>query len=311
MNQPVSLPLALFGGGGIGLLFGVIMGTTVTPVIGVMLGALTTVLAGILGLNDGNFNNTKSARIGAFGLLCVAGAYMGLYVRSHNLLAPSLTELKQNYLNAGFTEEQALNFMVIKEFGMPLVDIEKNTNPVARSHHVSKSVELTESTPEVESQPEEVASVAQPSLNYSASALVQKQHSSLLFGAKVDVSGCDELSQTDNALPLEEVINNFELTGGEWDVLLTDILENVDEDDQKSALLLVKDAVCPLQEQEVTDCSLVNSTIIESPSEVTGTFKGVISEQWQEVVSKVAATELAPKHRSIAIQHIYRLLCND
>jgi hypothetical protein len=117
MNQNSGLKYAFYGGGGIGLLFGVIMGTSITPTVATVLGALVAILSAVLGLNDSQFTHAKAVRIGSFGLACVLGAYIGLYVRSHNLLSPSLASLKAQYLEIGSSEKQALQFITYKEFG--------------------------------------------------------------------------------------------------------------------------------------------------------------------------------------------------
>lgn len=214
------------------------MGTTSTPVIATMLGALTALLAGILGLNDNLFNNAKAMRIGGFGICCVLGAYLGLYVRSHNVLAPSLLELKQTYLAVGFSEQQALNFLAMKEFGVSLASLQQNEGKKSEGKPV-----LTQSEAEPASkpatQPIEVVSSQQ-----NAAQTLFKQHNSLLFSASVSVSGCDELVYTDDSLALDEVLNNFELTGGVWEKLVEQALEHVPEPEQKAWLLTIKQGVC-------------------------------------------------------------------
>lgn len=237
-----KLRFALFGGGGIGLLFGVIMGTTSTPVIATMLGALTAVLAGILGLNDNLFNNAKAMRIGGFGICCVLGAYLGLYVRSHNVLAPSLLELKQTYLAVGFSEQQALNFLAMKEFGVSLASLQQNEGKKSEGKPV-----LAQSDAQPASKSATQSVEVMPSQQNAAQTLF-KQHNSLLFSASVAVSGCEELVYTDDSLALDEVLNNFELTGGVWEKLAEQALEHVPEPEQKAWLLTIKQGVCRVLE---------------------------------------------------------------
>ena len=147
-NTNNNLKLSLYGGAGIGLLFGVIMGTSITPTVATMFGTLTTLLAAILGLNDAYFSNAKAVRVGSFGFACVIGAYMGLFVRTHNLLSPSLITLKDNYIAAGFSEEQALNFIAQKEFGM-FIQASDVAEDVSVTRELSGS-ELPESINELE-----------------------------------------------------------------------------------------------------------------------------------------------------------------
>lgn len=355
MSQPINLPLAAFGGAGIGLLFGVIMGTSVTPTVATMLGALTALLAGILGLNDNMFNDAKAARVGAFGVACVVGAYMGLYVRSHNVLAPSMLDLKQDYLDVGFTEKQALNFIAMKEFGMSLAQLDGAVSPSASSSapvHVPSSTfapdpnadeALGENAEEqaaassseaavqqVETVAAQQAAPAAPapvtasahSPAPSVAATVFKQHNSLLFGAKVEVSGCEELVHTDASLPLEEVQNNFELTGGAWEEVMYEVYDALPEEEQKDVLLLVKDAVCLIKDDEMHDCrQALHASGHDAQSLGEAQTKRAkasldwvdalsqVNSQWATIADEISLTDLPPAQSAAAFGYIHNMLC--
>ncbi|NQZ10292.1 MAG: hypothetical protein HRT35_24330 [Algicola sp.] len=190
-EKQTSLKLSLFGGAGIGLLFGMLLGINTTPTIVTVIGSLTTLLAAMLGLNDAHFNNAKAVRLGAFGFVCVLGSCVGIFIRTHNLLSPSLMSLKSNYIALGYSERQALSF-----------------------------------------------------IGQTKGEQVAKQHSSMLFSANVSLTGCDELSLTDDSLPLDEIINNFKLTGGIWQKLMSNAIENIPPELQKKRLLAIKDSLC-------------------------------------------------------------------
>ncbi|MCJ8273087.1 MAG: hypothetical protein MJK04_27265 [Psychrosphaera sp.] len=207
----VSLKLALFGGAGIGALLGFMMGTSITPVVATFFGALTGILAGILGLNDGHFSNAKAVRVGGFGFACVLAALLGLFVRTHNLMSPSLQSLKQQYVELGFSETQALDFVAQKAFGVSVAAVNPNSSP-------------------------------------KISTQIAQQHSSLLFSAAVDLSSCDELEGTDATLPLDEIINNFELTGQMWENAALLATEQLEPSRQKAVLLATKAAICASDE---------------------------------------------------------------
>ncbi len=338
VDQKLDLAVAFFGGSGIGLLFGVIMGSSITPTVATMLGILTTMLAGILGLNDKLFNNTKSVRIGSFGLACVIGAYIGIYVRSHNALAPSLQELKQQYLAAGFSEQQSLNFIAMKEFGVSLAQLDAGMTPpmiAAKSSSVFTSdVPESDSSPDADSNsdnasdssPEsitaenesEAETVSQGQTPHAQTSHVQtnavaatafKQHNSLLFGAKVEVSGCDELIYTDASLPLDEVLNNFELTGQQWETLVLDVTEAVPEEYQKAVLLTVKDAVCIVKEPEINDCRQAKEIIHNSAPEDVLSELTELNRQWENIVQEVVLSDLAAEQSVIALTKVEQLLC--
>lgn len=253
MSQQVSLKHSFFGGTGIGLLFGVIMGTTTTPTVATMLGTLTAVLAGLLGLNNKHFNDAKAVRIGSFGFACVIGAYLGIYVRSHDLLSPSLESMKTEYLQLGYSEQEALQLLRIK---MNMLEVPNADIEIAKDAAIAQTAGETSS--------EKTALLT--------SNPVAMQHSSLLFGANVDLAGCEELAFTDATLPLDEVINNFELTGGLWHSFSSFILKELEESHQMEALLTVKNTVCLEMNQQISnqDCRTLGE--IESISDYNELF---------------------------------------
>ncbi|PCJ15068.1 MAG: hypothetical protein COB04_13890 [Gammaproteobacteria bacterium] len=255
-----SLRLALYGGAGIGLLFGIIMGTSTTPTVATVLGALTTMLAAILGLNDSYFNNVKAVRIGSFGFACVIGAYTGLYVRSHNLLSPSLDRMNAQYQQLGFSEEQARQLILYKEFGF--FQIPTSLAPASNNAQNTPSSGATSSKEQTNTNAPVVA--IHPTIPQ-----VNKQHSSLLFGAEVDLSGCEELTETDTTLPLDEILNNFELTGGPWEAFAISTGEQILPAYQSDLLLEAKKIICADINQEImqTGCdALLHSFNAHNPN---------------------------------------------
>lgn len=304
MSSATNIPVSLFAGGGVGLLFGVIMGSSVTPTVAIMLGALTTLLGGILGLNDSLFNNAKALRIGAFGIACVVGAWTGIYVRSHNLLAPTPEQIKQKYMAAGFSESQALEFVAMKEFGVSLSAGASNATSVTSSPSVLSSGNMkNKATSPTNSEPQQ--SVAKKTTSDSIAATVFKQHNSLLFSAKVDVTGCDELMFTDHSLPLDEILNNFELTGGMWEDLAARVQDSVPNMQQKEMLLASKDTVCGYKEQTINNCDETGALLKQ------GDWRGIssVNAQWAGRSDELSSYGL-PDALSLAImQQVHRLLC--
>lgn len=99
----------VFAGAGVGLLLGTVMGLTTTPVVAVVVGALTSLLAVFLGL-DGKASKlpaVNAVRIGAFGFATVVGLGLGLHVRINNPLAVSPEVAMQKWQQA-FPENPTL-----------------------------------------------------------------------------------------------------------------------------------------------------------------------------------------------------------
>jgi hypothetical protein len=98
---------AIFNGLGIGLFLGLLMGLSVSPVVSGVVGTITSLLAVLIGLNEKFLDPVKSLRIGSFGLFSVIGILLGLYIRSNDPFAPSLSDKMQEYLEIGYSPEEA------------------------------------------------------------------------------------------------------------------------------------------------------------------------------------------------------------
>ncbi|NQZ11923.1 MAG: hypothetical protein HRT35_32630 [Algicola sp.] len=298
-NQQVNLKLALFGGSGVGLLFGIIMGTSITPTVATILGALTGMLAGILGLNDGNFGDAKAVRIGGFGFACVFGAYLGIFVRSHSLLSPSLLSLKQQYIEVGFDEAQALDFVAQREFGVSLAALGGAAPPVD-----SANADTEEATDQAAPAPA-ITTVAMQ---------IHQQHSSLLFSADVDLSSCDELASTDDSLPLDEIINNFELTGELWETAALLVTEQVEPGQQKAVMLATKQAICASGTINDESCPQMKPLTQQGGALSYPQLMAEFAKQgkdWQQLAVNIEQQDLsaADKHQSLFL--IINTLCES
>jgi len=102
---------AIFNGLGIGLLLGILLGLSISPVVSGVIATLSGLLALFLGLNEKYLDPLKSLRIGAFGLFAVAGILLGLYLRVNDSFAPSLLDLKNEYVAVGYSDEEARAFI--------------------------------------------------------------------------------------------------------------------------------------------------------------------------------------------------------
>ena len=114
---------------GMGLLIGVLVGLSASPVIGMLVAAITGLLSSFVGLlpikKSEHKDNSQymqwlrlsGIRAGLFGLFCLLGVFIGLVVRTHNLLSPSesaLVKFHQDLLTVGFTEQQARKLLLTK-----------------------------------------------------------------------------------------------------------------------------------------------------------------------------------------------------
>lgn len=113
----------LFAGAGLGLLLGVIVGLSTSPVVEVVVGTLMSLLAVFLGLEGSKILKSEGfaglkinhLRIGAFGFATLIGLLVGLFIRINNPLAIPLDDRFQHW-KAAFPHDPVLvKQMVIYE----------------------------------------------------------------------------------------------------------------------------------------------------------------------------------------------------
>jgi hypothetical protein len=98
--------------GVLGLLLGVLIGLSGSPVVSVIVTGLVTLLAGLFGFSDKlspNLTASIARRIVAFGLAAVITTPVAIYVRTHELLAPSVKSQRDALSEIGIkdSKEQA------------------------------------------------------------------------------------------------------------------------------------------------------------------------------------------------------------
>jgi hypothetical protein len=114
----------IFSGASTGLLLGVLLGLSSSPVVGLVVGAVAALLASIIGLprvaKDGDTVPSETVgaasrrftavRAGMFGIFCVAGLLGGIYLRTHDALSPARPSLRQRFndlVDLGFSNAEA------------------------------------------------------------------------------------------------------------------------------------------------------------------------------------------------------------
>lgn len=109
----------IFAGIGLGLLIGTIIGLSIAQVTGIILGALTSLLAAFFGLRSSKDGETgNQITIGTFSLTCVFSIFFGLFIRTHNLLTPSLENQINEYKIAHFDTSEIKKIILFKELGL-------------------------------------------------------------------------------------------------------------------------------------------------------------------------------------------------
>jgi len=120
----------IFSGIGIGILLGVIMGLSISPVVKTILGALAGLLVAFLGLQENLFAKQgeedqekitnrifiNSIRAGSFGMATVIGLFLGMYLRTHEVLSLSKKQQVKNWTDAGFNDSLAEELVIYQNF---------------------------------------------------------------------------------------------------------------------------------------------------------------------------------------------------
>ena len=113
----------IFAGVGLGLLVGVLVGLSFSPVVSVVVGALATGMTALLGFGLPAKNGEPAhavgsvGRLGSFGIACAAAVLLSLFVRTHNWMSPKIADQVAEVRKAGYSEEEARSWVAYKNFG--------------------------------------------------------------------------------------------------------------------------------------------------------------------------------------------------
>lgn len=137
----------LFAGSGLGLLVGVLVGLSSSPVVSAVVGALAAGMVTLLGFvrspKDGEASYTEGSviRLGSFGLACAAAVLLGLYIRTHNWLSPSIADQVSEIQKAGYSADDARKWVAYRNIGTVLAPAAADKSPaVAGAAPVAGSV---------------------------------------------------------------------------------------------------------------------------------------------------------------------------
>lgn len=159
------IALHVFSSVGIGLLVGFLLGLSASPVVGLVVGSITALLASLLGIqspkNEGKSHHSNAQtnhngdlkrqlidcqkkselladaleksklialRSGIFGLTCVVGILAGIYMRTHNMLSPPAPTLKQQY-----EELKSLDFSPLEARNLLITHLAKDSQKSSKT----------------------------------------------------------------------------------------------------------------------------------------------------------------------------------
>ncbi len=285
---------SFFNGLGVGLLLGLLLGLAVSPVVSGIIGTLSSLLVVLLGLNESYLNTVKSIRIGSFGIFCVIGILSGMYIRSHDTLAPPLKTLYAEYKAMGFSDKDARDFIAYQEFEL----IPENWTKV----DTSKSESVATVT---EGQPEKKRLSAGE--NMSA-----KKRKSVMYSSEVDAGKCYILESSNEKMSFSDVKMNFEVAGGTWKELANQLDSGLPEKVRIKSLLLLRDIFCASEGTGIikVKCENIGDINDQTSLEVIHGKLSNSGELWGKIVAnidqKIDVAYQKPLYLSLT-----KILCHD
>lgn len=198
----------LFAGGGLGLLVGVLVGLSASPVVSVILGSIAAGLATLLGFvskEEPAYGEGSVVRLGSFGVTCAIAVVLGVFLRTHNIASPSISQQVEEIRKAGYSPEEARRWVAYRNLGV-------NLNAASTGE-----------------KPHETASIVPAA-------------SSVLFSGN-DRGECRHFDTTEYKTTAEH-INALRLSGGRY-AEYADKIASMDANQQKTALEGLRLLFCP------------------------------------------------------------------
>ena len=114
----MSKSTAIFGGAGLGILIGLLIGMSTSGTVGLIIGSLASVLLVLLGFKEKGDSNIQTLRVGSFGLFCALAVLAGLILRVNNSFTPTIkSEVERWTADSLFSLKEAKTYFLYERFG--------------------------------------------------------------------------------------------------------------------------------------------------------------------------------------------------
>lgn len=287
---------AVFNGLGVGLLLGILLGLAVSPVVSAFIGTLSSILVLLIGLNEKYFSVVKSVRIGSFGLFGVVGILLGFYIRSHSPLAPSLADLKEEYISLGYTDSVAKEILLFQEF---------NVIPKDWMGRIVVKKKAADSSGSAGA--ENDASQLMMAQNVNTA-----KRNNVLFSSSVDVGECDMLEYSNAEMGFERLKKNFQTAGGTWKELAENIDATLPEQVKVNTLILIRDVFCDSENTGTVkiECIKFDKPLTEiSLNDIASDLKKA-DPLWKKIITGINES-VEPKYQKTLYISLINIFCHD
>jgi hypothetical protein len=145
-------------------------------------------------------------------------------------LAPSLAELKSDYLELGYSEEEAKDFLAYQEFGL-----------IPEEWQGRIAVTTMPAASEDSTGGESGASTQQPVLAQNVNV---SKRNNILFSSSINIGDCYLLESSHEGMSFEDAKFNFAGVGGTWEELANNIDIDLPEAVKVKVLIIARDIFC-------------------------------------------------------------------
>lgn len=112
----------VLAGASLGVLVGLLVGLSSSPVTATVVGALVALLAGVFGLADKipvGLTGVGARRVMAFSLACSVALIAGVMLRTHQVLSPSTAHIRQQLSDIGISDKvEQMHMIRLLRFGL-------------------------------------------------------------------------------------------------------------------------------------------------------------------------------------------------
>jgi hypothetical protein len=231
----------VLAGSGLGTFLGLVIGLSSSPVAGMIIAALGGVLASVVGLRtrDGPAG-LRPVRVAALGLVGAGSMLIGLWLRTHDALSPSIDDEVQEWLAVGLPRHDALALTVGRRTGRTyeiLVPTASERVAALVEAGFSKRAALRQ----LSAQPMSPATAPATQDGHDTSLRSPDTSGSVLFSDPVGDYFCAELEQ--KRYEYKEELRIWKARDGAWE-RAAGMIEELPTDKQSDALARVRALVC-------------------------------------------------------------------
>ena len=123
-----------------GVLVGLLVGLSASPVTGTLVGALVALLAGVFGIAEKlptGLGRTGAIRLTAFAVSCAVALLLGIFMRTHQVLSPSVKDLRAQLSEMEIkSEEEQKQMLRFLRFGL----LPSNAQAVKKDDEAAASI---------------------------------------------------------------------------------------------------------------------------------------------------------------------------